>query len=294
MNQEEMEKLAGKPRYFDFDKYMECVQEMINSDEAIGALTLLKVIPSYYREHKKAFLDGIRDNILSRIATPIEYSNHHLEFYEIAKNYEKEMSIARYKEHGLKSPFQDLGDMINEGFCRPRGPLMLETVKELNAQGITPHIVEFGPAAFWLPHGLKKAGVKFKYKPLTLNAIALHGNMRELRDFIDLDLSQSKFHIFVCFEVIEHMWDDTQLVLDYLKQKVAFDLVCLSTPLHTFDGGTLNLDRDIQHLRTYSRQDFVDYGAKNFPNRAWRHWIDHSQVLMGKLDGRDITLSCFN
>lgn len=275
-------KNCGKPKHFDFQKFISTALELTYSDEVENALKMLDLCPSFYRASQKEYLDSLKENIRSRIATPLDYSHHYLEFFEVASKYEKDMSERRHKEAGVESKFEDLGDMIHESFCYPRGGIMIDMVKTLNDKGITPHIVEFGPAAFWLPHGLRKQGLKFKYKPLTLNQIALHGNMKSLEDVIDMDLKKSEHHIFVCFEVIEHLWDDSHIVLDYLKQSVDFETVALSTPLHTFDGGSNDDKRELQHLRCYSLSEFLNYAIRNFPGRKWMQYGGQSQVLIGE------------
>lgn len=278
---EEFEKICGRPKHFDFDKFIEVVKSLTYSDEPMNALKMLDLCPSFYREHEKDYLRTLRENILSRIASPVTYVDHYLEFHDLALQYEKDMSIARHKENGEVSKFEDMGDMIHEAFCYPRGPVIIDIVRKLNEQSITPHIIEFGPATYWLPHGLKKQSLNFKYKPLSLSKMAMASHGKHLKEHIEFDLKASQYHIFVCFEVIEHLWNDADILVDYFKQDCDFKIVALSTPLHTFDGGDNSDTRELQHLRCYSKQEFIDYANKNFPNRTWNHYLGQSQVLIG-------------
>lgn len=285
MKQEEVTTVLdniGKPVHFDFDKFLEVVDELVTADEVISALKMLDLAPSFYREKKKDVLNVVRDHIKYRISTPLDYCNHYLEKYDIASKYEKEMSEKRHEQFGGESKFEDLGDMIHESFCYPRGAIMIDLVKSLNEKNITPHIMELGPATYWLPHGLLKQGLKFKYKPLTLNAAALTGHAQVLKDILDFNMQLEGHNIFVCFEVIEHLWNDSDIVIDFLKPRVPFKQVCISTPLHTYAGGQKDPERDIQHLRCYSKEDFEQYALKNFPDRQWKHYLFDSQVLIGE------------
>lgn len=276
-------RVCGKPKFFNFDGFLALVDELVYSDEVINALKMLDMCPSFYREHYKSVLQDKKNDIRRRIATPLDYSSSYLEQYDVAMVHEKQMSELRCEYLKQRSGFSDLGDMIDDYFCYPRGPYMVDLIRKLNEAGTVPHIVEFGPAAFWLPYGLMKKGLKFKYKPLTLNLLSFDTHKETLKDVIDFKVSKENCNIFVCFEVIEHMWNDMDITLDYLKHGFEFDIVCLSTPLDTFSGGKNDKDAELQHLRTYSTNEFSEFAKKAFPGRVWNHYMAPSQVLVGEL-----------
>jgi len=270
----------GQPEFFDVNHYLESVKQMASADEVVTALEMLDKLPGYYRDNEPKEVTELRNDILSKVETVADYCRHDLEHYSIAIDYEKQMCDARASFHGTEAQFEDLGDMINDSFCFPRGPMILNLVKKLNEQGKTPHIVELGPASYWLPHALKKKGCKFKYKPISINRVAEQSHSVHLNGYYETDLSKSDVKIFVCFEVLEHLWNEKDLLFEAKKQKVDFDIVAISAPLNTFGGGEADR-KTFEHIRTYNAKEFRKLCSDMFPERNWVHALNQSQVMIG-------------
>lgn len=274
-----------KPKYFSIDHFCEMATQLVQADEPLKALDFLdNFLPSYYREFPDPKVKALKDRIYSKMSNVVSYSWYSQENYDVANRREIEINRARLRAVGMdENLFNGLKDMIDIPFCYPRGPLVKEKVKELNEKGITPHIVEIGPAQYWLPHGLNKYKLNYTYHPLTLNLQALASQPIDLYKLA----TKGEFNILVCFEVIEHLYYEQDIYLQVKQYEAShglkFDLIMISTPKHTFLGGQETLDREIEHVRTYSSRDLVNYGVKNWPEYKWNLYDHDMMVIVGEL-----------
>lgn len=273
----------GKPKYFDINQLISFARSLEYSDEPLLAIKLLTdFMPSYYRENIPSEIIDVKNDILSRLANVIDYSNYKGECYPEAESKEIALNKQREAELGEKTKFDDLGDMINIPFCQPRGAVIKNIVHFYNNMNITPHIVEMGPAQFWLPHGLNKHGLKYSYDPLTVNKHALESQPMNLYSFIK---SQDSVNIFVCFETIEHLYYEDDITIQFYnyekRYSIKFDCILLSTPKNTFMGGDNRPDKTIEHLRSYSPSELLQFGLTRFKNFEWRIIPAQMMVIIG-------------
>lgn len=260
---------SGMPKYFSQDHYLNMIEQYIMCDEIERALWLIDNPPAYFRDHPIPEAQKIRDQIYKQLMSLEEYCNDKEEKASEAKSFTDDM----------------INELINSQHCYPRGPIMCELVKKFNDEGKIPHIIEMSPANYWLPRGLKAKDLKFTYKPLTINKDALTEAKTLLHDvMIEPDPKQPK--VFVCFETIEHLWNEDDIYHFYVKQGVDADIVAFSTPCYTLFGGLPNWhSRELGHVRAYTPSEFIRWANKNWPNRQWQLQKHHMMVLLGsKLD----------
>jgi hypothetical protein len=247
----------GRPAYFNVEKYLGCVEEMITSDEVQFALDMLERMPGWFRDNPPRLALAIKERLLKQFFTTIDY----------AKNGEK---IALTKE-ALKYLEQ------------PHGQIVLNKCKELNEKGIAPHIEELAPGNYWLPLGLKEHGIKFTYFGPSLNA--------GMQDRAQLSLQKvwqesphTQCRMFVCFEMIEHMKDPSDIYHHAIKRGGEFDVVIMSTPKYTYGGGMGEWhSNDLGHLRTYTPKEFGEFAMKYWPRHSWVRFDSHVMCLVGEL-----------
>jgi len=86
----------------------------------------------------------------------------------------------------------------------------------------------------------------------------------------------------VCFEMVEHLWREEDLAHYYLREQIDADMIFLSTPLYTY--GAVNKEwrgKDLGHVRTYTKAEFIQLAMSAFPNRNWCLELWHTMVLTG-------------
>lgn len=263
----------GIPKHFHPEEFCDVVEQMAAADEIVQALKILEHPPGYYRAYPTQRMKDIKAKLYKHIWNLTSYVEDEDECYE------KSLEIQARLNPAFEWP--DLGTMIDIPFCYPRAPIAVQTVKDLNEQGITPFIWEMGPANFWLPHGLKAKGLKFNYYAQTLNKKALEDHKSRLTDVWKEKPDKNQYEIFVCFETLEHLWNEMDIMHQYIRYGANAKTILLSTPLHTLLGGMDNLERDLGHLRTYTVQEFVNIAEKSFKGFRWESFKHHMQVLKG-------------
>ena len=67
---------VGKPLFFNCDRYLDSVEDMINADEAERALWMLDNMPGYYRDYPPKRALDIKNALHLRLYTPIQYLTH--------------------------------------------------------------------------------------------------------------------------------------------------------------------------------------------------------------------------
>jgi hypothetical protein len=246
-------KNLGRPFYFDLDHYLKAVEQMIMADELITALEMLNNVPSWYRANPPEKIHEMRKAVYRQITTIFDYAK---EADEIV-----------------------ITDRMNDIINFPRGPLVLHFVRSLNQKGITPNIYDFGPASFWLAFALKKDNCKFFYKPYTI-----HNKSQEKAQEMGLISSSmdGNANIFMCLEVIEHLFCPKDLVHWYYHDGIQFDYAIVSTPQHVLGGGREDWKtRELGHVRTFTKYEFLDLLTKNIQEIVWRYYDDHMQIACG-------------
>lgn len=236
----------GRPLFFDLDKYLDSVEGMINADEVERAIWMLDNLPGYYRDHIPRRAKEIRTQLHKNLFTPVQY---HDEYGEL------DMEALRKAWPG-------------------RGKVIEDLVRGYNQQGLTPGVMEYAPGTFWLPIGLRASGLQFRYE-------------FKCKDQVETDFEppadDSPVNIFVALEVIEHLSNEWELYQNYLKFGRHADVVVISTPLYTINGGEDNWRaRDLGHLRTYTPVEFRDKLSKMFEGYEWSGMVDESIILVGK------------
>ncbi len=256
----------GRPIYFNIDKYLSSVEEMIIADEVERALWMLDNMPAYYRDNYPLRAMQIKERIYKQLFTVIDYGRNNNTQIEI---------------------FQKMKDMSLEDFNRiyfsnHRAMHTLGTCLMLNDKGIIPHIVEMGPETYWLPYGLKKNGIKFTYKGDHLNE-NIHELAKLILSPIWSDESKSDYNIFIAYEVIEHLHNEADIYHYYIQQNIDFKLVLLSTPKYTHIAASPKwFDAALGHLRAYTPGEFLKFAQKYFYGREWKLAGEDCMLLQGE------------
>ena len=252
-----MEFPTGFPRYFNIDTYLDAVESMICADEIKFALTMLDNMPGYYRDYIPDRARQIRAKIYEQCMTVQDYINDRDESIEKSE-----------KDHKCK-----LKDMWKAPHFTPRGSIIMDIVKKENDKGNCVNIVELGPYNYWLPVGLDSEGCDFIYTPMSVNST--------IKCPIETKTSSDKpiKNIFVCFEVIEHLWNEDEIVHYFYKTQMEPDYVLISTPKYTCGHGLFNWQyRTLGHIRTWTPQELTTYCKKHWPELNW-FFYDHAMMV---------------
>ena len=243
-----------KPTHFDVDHALEFINQMVSADEVVTALEMLEKFPAYYRDHPTTSMVLTRQNIMSKITTVQDYFKG--EWQEI----QPERIIAEYEQ-------------------MPRFHYVEELVKKWNAENRVPYICEFGPGQYWLPIGLKAKGYKFTYRAITIT----DEHQPEAVNYLgDTMVSYGEFaqpQIFVCFEVIEHLFNLAEVYNYYCREHLNAEHVCISTPKYALGGGWKRDHAEmIAHVRTFTPTELMQFCMKYWPFMAWQY-IDGAQMV---------------
>lgn len=257
-------KNVGRPFYFDVDKYLSCVEEMIASDEVERALWMLNNMPGWYRDNYPSQAKSIRDQLYRRLYTTVDYID--FKFHPGEMNDLIEMDKNTFNKHLMHY----LG----------RASLILQLVEKLNKDGIRPHIHEVAPGSYWLPIGLEKNECEFTYYGLGLN----HEQNQLIESKVKCwSLLKAHHNIFVCYELIEHLYAPQEIYQHYLKANQEFTHILLSTPKYSVRSANPNwYNADLGHLRTYTPREFIDFAVKHWPDFKWTMYDGDVMVLMGE------------
>ena len=251
---------VGHPNFFSLEAYLQVVEMVICCDEIEKAMWMLDNPPTYYRNHHK--IVTMRKELLRQIETAIDYSKQQGEA-------DKQKAMAT------------IDNIFDTDFLYPRWYLIKSWAEKQNYEGKTPHIVELGPAQFWLPYGLKKHSIKATYEAHSINQQSIQWAKEEFKDLWD---ESKKPTAFFCLEVIEHLKNPEDIFHFYCKLKSEPELVVISTPCHTLYGGLDNWRaRDLGHLRAYAPEDLLAFCRQHWPDRNWTFMKEHMMVAWGEL-----------
>ena len=264
----------GKPKHFNPDEFLDVVEQMVVSDEIVRALWMLDNMPGYYRQYPPQRAVDLKRRIYNNTWNISSYVKDKAELYEDSLAYQAKCNPGYV--------WDDLGTMMDIGFCQPRAPIAHDIVKEYNDKGISPFIWEMGPANYYLPYGLRKKGRKFNYFATTLNAEAFNDHKARLADVWKEAPDKEQPQIFICFETLEHLWNESDILHQYHRYGANAEIIMMSTPLNTLLGGLPNMDRELGHIRTYTPNEFRDIAQKLFPGYSWSYCFHHMQVIVGR------------
>lgn len=234
----------GQPTFFNMDVYLSVVGMMINADEPIRALWMLDNVPAFFRDNPPPQLLDMREKLHRQLWTSVQYSGIY-------------RGVTITPEHTAQHwPL--------------RAKLLEEEIRDLNSKGIIPNVCELAGGSGWLPAGMKHKELQFSYEHMSL-------------DGVSLEQQECSYNIFVAFELIEHLSDPWDIYRNALKFKRSFNLVVLSTPLYTFEGGMDDWEnRELGHLCTFTPGEFHKIANEMFKGYAWTCALDSTIVLMGK------------
>lgn len=244
---------------FDMDPWLRAAEMLTTADEPERALKLLDCVPGYYRDNPPPALVQMRRDIEKSIFQVQDY-----------------MSV-----DGDTPKDDDTVMFWINNICR--GQVVLHRVKEANSQGITPHLIDMGPGDYMLPLGLKLHGCKFTYRPILLEQNARSLVSDRLGEYFSEDPADRP-NWFIAYEIIEHIWNPSDLAAMAWRSKQTPDMVFLSTPRYTFNRGNLYWRTKGQpHLRTYTPNEFQYEAIKLFQGYNWKYHDDPVMVLEGKI-----------
>lgn len=252
----------GRPNCFDVDQYLDCVEQMISADETTTALYMLDHMPGWYRDHIPVKAVNLKKALYRQFFTTLDYAENGTQASEMS-NAPKEVLIE---------------NMQNE-----RGYLTNQIVERFNSQGVNPHIFELGPGSYWLPYGLKALGRRFTYFGPSLNPYLQKAAAEGLEDHWQEKWMKHHPSIFICYEMIEHLSDPSEIYHHYVKSDLEADVILLSTPKYTFGGGMPDWqDNPLGHLRTYTPREFTDFATRHWPTHRWTIYAEPVMCLVGE------------
>lgn len=248
---------VGRPNYFNVEKYLSCVEEMITCDEVEKALWMLENMPAWYRDHYPVEAKQIKDRLLTQFFTTNDYSKDPVPPDAIGA-----------LEHDL-----DRGQVV-VNHCR----------KIIQEHGLIPHIVEIGPGNYWLPFVLKKENIAFTYFGQSLEPNVQAMAKEKLKPYWAEAPMAASFSMFVAFEMIEHLHNPIEIYQSYLKLAPKdTKAIFLSTPRYTFGGGMGEwYTAALGHLRAYTPKEFADFAMKYWPEFKWTMYDGHVMCLVGE------------
>lgn len=242
--------LMGKPNYFDADIYCSVVEMMIMSDEVERAFRLLDNVPAFYRDNPTPRMVEIRASLHRQLFTPAQY-------------------------HTADTETRDCSSEELSQIFPHRAQVLFSKIKELNSQGIKPNLMEIGPGSFWLPYALRNRMAEFTYEYQSLDKRSLP---------FDTPPEKPGVSIFVAFELIEHLSNESEILQAYLKFKQPAQHIYISTPLYTAFGGIPNWRTNaLGHLRTYTPQELFDFARHHWPEFSWQCHLSETITLEGGL-----------
>lgn len=246
----------GKPDHFDIKKFLEVCDAFISTDDVAFAFHMLDNLPAYYRDNPPDEVTEYRKALYRQLYLTQTYQE---ENFEISKGLE-----------------------FDRWECQVRAHLTMGVIKRYNEKNITPHVIELGPANYWLPMGLVDKNMDFTYQSIDLSKKNQLEAIKELPMHYKEDF-QNPSTVFVACELIEHLWREEDIRHYYDRNNITAQFIVMSTPYHTFGGGYSNWrDRNLGHLRSYTPNDLTIFVLKHFPEFNWKSNIAHQITMVGE------------
>ena len=257
----------GRPKYFSTTVHVDACRQLAEADESEMALKMLDMVPAFYRDHPDSGAKELKKKLYEKLMSVKDYATD-----------KDEKDTTRDFQKGY--PIEKFLDM--RSWSGARGQIVEGLVVAYNNAGEIPHLYEFGPSNFFLPYGLRDKGLKFTYDFFSINKDAEAEAKVRLADVMGKAKGPS---VFICLEVIEHLWNEDDIYHVYAKSGIDADSVVLSTPLYTMAGGMEGLDRELGHIRTYTPTEFQGFAKRHWPELSWSGVTDYSIVLLGRKNG---------
>ena len=241
--------------------YLQIADNLVRHDEAEQALHLLtKGLPGYFRDNVPQAIVDMTLKIHQYLMSPDDYASCSEE-----SNLCEEGRAAQMMTMTL------------------RGQLLRKAVDDCNYKNIVPLVHEIGPADFWLPLGLTKAGCKFGYTFSGFKTKA-SDQFNELYPSIR-HAHGNQYSIYVACEFIEHV--NQAELLNMVMSIEGYNEIHFSTPKYCFDQiplwDTPQYKGRGQHLRTYTPKEFQNLAQDLFPDYTWEYHDGPIMSLVGKL-----------
>lgn len=244
---------------FNLQCFLDCANELLRADETERALHLLDNLPAYYRDHKPREVIELKREAMARLATA--------SFYATSRGYE------------LTAP----PDSYLRGAESLRGIMIAQEIKTLNENDLMPHVLDLGPGEYWLPQMLNHKGLLFTYEPIFVNHPSHDQYQKSFaKNFLVYKQDPPEVDrpkILFAGEIIEHLWNESEIRFEMERHMGLADVVHISTPAYTFDYECIDWRSkgDIGHLRAYTPSEFQTTVWKMFPEYATQVYV--SQIL---------------
>lgn len=244
-----------KPTHFDVEHALEFIRQLVSADEVITALDILEnKFPAYYRDHPTTSMILCKENIYKKIATVQDY----------------------FLGEGQPIVMEEI---LHEYETTPRYKFVEQIVRSINDQQREAYVCDFGPGQAWLPIGLKHNGLKFKYRPITITNQLFKEAHELLSDVIAMKPEFNQPQVFTCFEVIEHLFNLSDVYNYYCRENLNAEHIVISTPKYSLGGGWKRDHAEmIAHIRTFTPTEMVQWCAKTWPAHKWQ-FIDGVQMM---------------
>ena len=233
--------------FWDSKPFIDAANILVASDEPLRALQLLDNLPGLYREYVPQEVAELKGLILSKLATN--------SFYATDRDDEKLPDPEVFKSK--------LERLL-------RWKLIYSDVREYNLEGVTPHIIDFGPGEYWLPIMLQYYGCKFTYQDIYVSHSIRAQAMERLGDIFLPKPPSDRPVIYVACEILEHLHFENDIAVECLKSGATPSIIHVSTPRFTYDISKARLDwkrfGELGHLRTYTLSEFYWTISKMFPD----------------------------
>jgi hypothetical protein len=247
----------GRPFYFDPDVYLDAVENMIVADEIIFALSMIENMPAWYRLNPTVRAVELKKELLKKVWTVFDYSRDAEEFEVLEPS--------------------DIGRDLR---YYPRITILKYFIEDAIKLGFKVNVHEFCPGNFSVLKYLDASGLDFGYSFENVNK-QVSQTVDELLIKHDVIKTPNVFNIFICFEVIEHLWD-TKATLQHWASKVDAQGVMISTPYGCMGGGMADWrSRDIGHVRTFTHNELMSLCSEIWPRLEWQHVLSTMQVAVG-------------
>lgn len=247
---------------FNVQCFIDAAEELLRSDETIRALNLLDNLPAWYRDNPPDTVTRLKREVMAKIATS--------SFYATSTGYE------------LTAP----PDTHKQTHLTLRGKLLLNDVRNLNKQGIWPHIVDMGPGEFWTPMMLDYQQTSFSYEPAYVNSPS-YEHYKEKFSKYKLQFDGKHPTIMFAGEIIEHLWEPKEIRFEMERRIGLADIIHISTPLYTFNYKCKHWNDigDLGHLRAFTPNEFNSLIISMFPEYEVQTMVSqimHSRCVLKK------------
>lgn len=258
--QQEKKMLCGEIGW-DVDAHVRFIHALCRADEFKMAMDACDMLPGFYRDNVPKEIQELKRDIHANFMTAHDY---------VINPYDTPtLSIERGKQ------IIDVAE---------RGQVLLKKVKEYNAAGKVPHLVDMGPGDFWMSLGLHAYDCKFTYFGLCVNLEANKLFNQTLPNVWQDVAKADQPVIFIACEILEHLHFPAEILQTYHKYADNADHILLSTPLYTFGTGNdkWREQKWLGHLRTYTPNEFSQWALGTFPRKyQWTFLACPAMVLMG-------------